>query len=78
MPKEKELTGCIPRIYKCNAENIMLFSWVNAQRQVIPTVSIEQAIWNYFKFIGADSWDMEAARTQFHRLQKFYFNDCKT
>jgi hypothetical protein len=71
MPSEKEITKCIPKIYKRNAENIMLFCWVNAQRQIIPTITIEQAIWNFFKFADID-WDMESALSTYWRLQKEY------
>lgn len=74
MPREKEMTKCIPKIYKRNAENIMLFSWVNAQRQIIPTITNEQAIWNFFRYTGVD-WDMESAMSTYSRLQKEYF-DC--
>jgi len=74
MPREKEMTKCIPKIYKRNAENIMLFSWVNAQRQIIPTITNEQAIWNFFRYTGVD-WDMESAMSTYFRLQREYF-DC--
>ena len=74
MPREKEMTKCIPKIYKRNAENIMLFSWVNAQRQIIPTITIEQAIWSFFRYTGVD-WDMESAMSTYSRLQREYF-DC--
>lgn len=79
MPKgcEKELTKLIPRIYKRNTENLMLFSWVNAQKQILPTITIEQSIWNFFKFAGIDSWDMESAIVTYSRMQKEYFEDCK-
>jgi hypothetical protein len=77
MPKEKELTQCIPKIYKVNAENIMLFSWVSAQKQIVPTITIDQAIYNFYKFTGID-WDIESARSTYVRLQKEYFEDCKS
>jgi hypothetical protein len=79
MPKgtEKELTKLIPRIYKRNAENMMLFCWVNAQRQILPTITIQQAIWNFFRFTEIDSWDMESAQSTYCRMQKEYFEDCK-
>jgi hypothetical protein len=77
MPREKELTKCIPKIYKRNAENIMLFCWVNAQRQILPTITLEQAIWNFFKYADIE-WDMESAVSTYSRLQKEYFEDCKT
>lgn len=78
MPKEKETTKCLPNIYKKNYENIMLFSWVNAQRQLVPTVTIEQAIWAYFNFTGIDDWDIESAKITFSRLQKEYFESCRS
>jgi len=80
MPKEKNITKSIPKIYKRNAENIMLFCWVKAQKQVIPTVTLEQAISNFFRFacINVDEWDMESAKTTFNRLQKDYYEDCQS
>jgi hypothetical protein len=77
MPKEKDLTACIPKIYKCNAENIMLFTWVNAQKQIVPTVTLNQAIRNYFRFAGIYDWDLSAAIATFGRLQKEFYDDCK-
>lgn len=79
MPKEKKLTGCIPNIYKRNYENVGLFFFVKAQRQIIPTITLEQSILNFFKFanIGIDEWDLESAMTTFQRLQKDYFDDCR-
>jgi len=77
MPKEKECTKLIPKIYKVNAENLGLFFFVNAQRQIIPTITLEQALWNYFKFAEID-WDMESAIATYGRLQKEYLEDCKS
>ena len=76
MQKEKDFTRCIHKIYRRNAENIMLFSWVNAQKQIVPTITIDQAIWNYFKFTSIEDWDIESARSTFVRLQKEYYEDC--
>jgi hypothetical protein len=80
MPKEKELTRCIPKIYKYNAENIMLFAWVTAQKQAIPTITLHQSIRGYFKFINAsfEDWDIESAIATFGKLQKAYYEDCKS
>ena len=70
MPKEKLLTKLIPNIYKRNAENIMLFCWVKSQKQIIPTITLEQAIMNYFKFaeISLNDWDMESARCNLYKI----------
>ena len=78
MPKLKTCTGLIPRIYKKSAENIGLFFFVNAQKQIVPAITLEQSIWNYFKFTGIDDWDMESARTTYAKMQKDYLDDCKS
>jgi hypothetical protein len=80
MPSEKEVTRCIPKIYKRNAENIMLFAWVKAQKQIVPTITLEQSIMNYFHFacISVDEWDMECTKATYFRLQKEYYEDCKS
>jgi hypothetical protein len=76
MPKEKDCTKLIPKIYKRNAENLGLFFFVNAQKQIIPTITLEQAIWNYFRFSDIE-WDMESARATFTRLQREFYDDCQ-
>ena len=79
MPKEKNMTNCVPKIYKRNAENIMLFSWVKSQKQILPTVTDEQAIMNFFRFLGisVEDWDLECAKATYYRLQNEYYEDCK-
>jgi hypothetical protein len=80
MPKEKSLTKLIPNIYKKNVENLGLFFYVKAQKQIIPTVTLEQSILSYFRFadIDIDEWDLESAKTTYNRLQKEYYRDCKS
>lgn len=79
MPKgsEKELTKLIPRIYKKSAENLMLYTWVTSQRNVLPTMTVEQSIWRFFKHAGIEDWDMECAIVTFARMQKEFYDDCK-
>lgn len=77
MPKEKEFLKLIPKIYRKNAECIMLFSWVKAQQQIVPTITIDQAIWGFFKFAHIDDWDIESARTTYARLQNDYYETTK-
>lgn len=79
MPKgsEKELTKLIPRIYKKSAENLMLYTWVTSQRQIIPTITIEQSIWNFFKYAAIEDWDMESAVVTYARMQKEFYEDCR-
>lgn len=75
--REKLLTKPIPRIYKKSAENMLLYAWVKAQRQLIPTMTVEQAIWSYFKQFEIDDWDIECAVVTFCRMEKEYYEDFK-
>ena len=73
MPKEKDCLGLIPKIYKKNAECIMLFTWVKAQQQIVPTVTVDQAIYGFFKFTGIDNWNIESAKTTYARMQNDFY-----
>ena len=74
---EKECTKLIPRIYKRSAENMGLFFFVNAQRQLIPTITLDMAIRNFFRFTCIDTWDIESAMNIYCKMQKEYFEDLK-
>jgi hypothetical protein len=75
MPANKILTKLIPRIYKYNYENLGLFFFVKGQLKILPTMSLEHAINNYFKFIDAspDDWDILSARTMYNRMQTDFY-----
>lgn len=73
MPKEKTLIKCIPKIYKRNFEGLGLFFFVEAQKQIVPAITIAQAIRNYYKFIQED-FDNEIAQVTFSRLRSEYID----
>ena len=77
MQKRKECTKLIPRIYQRNAENIMLFAWVNGQRKIVPAITTEQAIWSYFAFADIEDWDMECAIVTYSQMQKEFLKECQ-
>lgn len=60
MPKEKESIKCIAKIYKRNYENLGMFFWVEAQKQLVPTITIAQAIKSYYSFIR-ECYDLQVA-----------------
>lgn len=74
MPKEKEITKLIPKMYKWNFENMGLFIFVQAQKQIVPAITLDQAIWNYFRFTGVE-WDLDSARATYGRLQNEFYKD---
>lgn len=79
MPKEKDFKQIIPKIYKCSAENLGLFFFVKAQQQIIPTMTINEGIHNYRKFLGItiDDWDDETMRMCYTRMQRDFYNDTR-
>jgi len=51
----------------------MLFTWVKAQQQIVPTVTVDQAIYGFFKFTGIDNWNIESAKTTYARMQNDFY-----
>ena len=78
MPREKKFLGLIPAIYKRNYEDIGMFFFVEGQRNIVPALSIEIAILNYFKYCGVLDYNLESAMTLYARMKKEYYEDSKT
>lgn len=73
MPKEKSLIKSIPKIYKRNFESLGLFFWVEAQKQIVPTVTIAQAIHSYYTMLN-EEYDCEIAQVNFSRMRAEFIN----
>jgi hypothetical protein len=73
MPKDKEILRLIPTIYRKNFENLGIFFWVEAQKNIIPGITNEQSIQKFLKFAQIDL-DIETALTIYQRLKKEYLN----
>jgi hypothetical protein len=71
MPKgrEQEFKECIPKIYKRNYETLGLFFFVEGQKQIIPTITVCQAIQNYYKFIGVEEYDYNSVLVTISRMR---------
>jgi hypothetical protein len=74
MPKQKAILELIPRIYRKNFENLSIFFWVEAQKNILPNISVSQSIQKYITFTKMDL-DIETAITIYQRLKKEYLND---
>lgn len=68
MPREKSLIKTIPKIYKRNFENIGLFFWVEAQKQVVPAITIAQSIRSYYNMLD-EEFDSEIAQVNFSKMR---------
>lgn len=73
MSKGKEGLKVIPKIYRKNYENLGLFFWVEAQKNILPNITTAQSIQKYLTFVDEDL-DIESALTTYQRLKKEYLN----
>lgn len=75
MPKEKASEKLIAKIYRRKYEDIALMFFVDGQRALMPVLSVEKAIYNYFKFIREDEFNIESAMTTYTRLKKEFYEN---
>jgi hypothetical protein len=78
MPREKKYLRLIPRIYKRNYEDIALYFWVEAQRELVPALTIEQCIMRYFKYICIEDYNLESAISTYSILKREFYESAKT
>jgi hypothetical protein len=71
--REKETNKLIPKIYRWNVENLGLFFYIKGQMRILPTMTLDNAIQNYLKFIDSDEWNVESARATYGKLQKEFY-----
>ena len=74
MSKDNVCTKLIPRIYKKKYEDIGMFFFVEGQKQLIPTITIYQAIRNYYKFIGEQIYDENSSSVTLSRMREAFID----
>ncbi|MBE3086409.1 MAG: hypothetical protein IMZ64_09365 [Bacteroidetes bacterium] len=70
MPREKTYQKLIPKIYRRKFEDIAMLFYVDGQRDIVPAISVEKALYNYFKHIGEEDFNIETSLTTYSRLKK--------
>lgn len=78
MPVTKQSDKLIPKIYRRKYEDIALLFFVDGQRAIMPAVSIEKAIINFFRHVREEDYNLESALTMYSRLKKEYYESTKT
>lgn len=78
MPREKPYIKDIAKIYKRNYEDIGMFFFVEGQRQIVPAVTIEQGIDNYFRLLGIKDFNHDSAMATYTRMKKELYESQKT
>lgn len=74
MAKDNRCTKLIPNIYKKKYEDIGMFFFIEAQKQLVPAITICQAIRNYYKFIGEDVYDENSSQVIFSRMRESFID----
>jgi hypothetical protein len=77
MPKIKTSEKIIPKIYRRKYEDIAMYFFVEGQRQIVPAVTIEQALYNFFRFAQDEDFNIESAIVTFQRLRGEYYEVAK-
>ena len=78
MPKVKDFMRIIPKIYRRNYEDVAMYFFVEAQRQIVPAVTVEQSLYNYFRFIGVNEFNIESAISTYSTLKRDFYENSKT
>ena len=75
MPKERESEKLIPKIYRRKYEDISMLFFVMGQRSIMPAITIEKAMYNYYRFIGEPDFNIESSLSTFTDLQKEFYEN---
>jgi hypothetical protein len=73
MPKTKDSEKTIPKLYRRKFEDTALLFYVEGQKDIIPAITVEKAILNFFRKIGEENYNLESAITTYSNLKKEYF-----
>jgi hypothetical protein len=55
-----------------------MFFFVEAQRQIVPAVTIEQAVDNYFRFLEVKDFNHDSAVATYSKLKREYYQSQKS
>ena len=78
MPAEKDIEKTIPKLYRRKFEDMALLFYVEGQRDIMPAVTVEKAVINFFRKIDCDDYNLESAMTTYMNLKKEYFELLRT
>jgi hypothetical protein len=78
--REKDINRLMPKVYRWNTYNTSMFFSIKTQTMFFPTMTIDQAITNYYKLTGIDEgeWDRMAIRVQYYRMLHEFYGDQKS
>jgi hypothetical protein len=77
--QHKSLKQIIPKIYKRQWLEGVLFGWIRANKTLVPSITIEQAVKSFYKDqdISEDDFPMADCITTYQRMTKEYYESLK-
>jgi hypothetical protein len=69
----RESENPIHRMYKKNFESLGLFWWTEAQKDILPTVTLSQSIDRFYKKLG-EPYDLNVAIVTVSRMRSEYID----
>lgn len=73
MPKVTESDKLIPKIYRRNYTDIAMLFFIDGQRSIMPAITVEKAMYNFFKFIGESDYNIESKLATYSLLKKEFY-----
>jgi hypothetical protein len=73
----QESTSMLPKIYKRSFRDLSLFFWIEGQKRLMPTITIEQSIFLYHKYVGETDWYAESMLVTYNRMKKEFYESQK-
>lgn len=72
--------GIVGDFYKSLAEDLLMFGFVQGQKNLVPTITIEQAVRNFGNVFGLHKhgFNEDSAIVMYNRMTKRYYNACST
>jgi hypothetical protein len=77
MSKVKPSEKLIPKIHRRNYSDLSMFFFVWGQKSIMPAISIEKAMYNYFVAVGENDFNVECSLTTYARMQKEFNENAK-
>ena len=78
MPKITGSEKLMQRIYRRKYEDIAMLFFVDGQRAIMPAITVEKALYNFFAFIGEEDFNIESKLQTYFLLKREFYESQKT
>jgi hypothetical protein len=73
--ESQETVVCVPKLYKRNALDLMMFGFIEGVKTAMPTLTIQQCIILFNKKINTpnEDYSIEVDRNKYNRMKNEYY-----